>query len=206
MVAVDAAVPRPRVEPVPPPPGWADVAIAIPDAVLDLRYATTRNVLGRPFAPARCLLRAHVAARLVRAAATLRAAGDRLVLWDCYRTPGAQAALWAHRPDHRYVAEPHVDARGVPTSGSRHTRGTAVDVSLADVPMPTDHDEFSAAAHRSRALAGDGDAARHARALDAAMTAVGFVGVASEWWHYDVPDGASSPLADLDLVPKEPAP
>lgn len=208
-VVVDAA--RALPPPLPAaPPGWADVTAVIPDAVLDARYAAADNVLGRPFAPARCLLRERVAARLARAATALRVAGYRLVLWDCYRTPAAQAALWAHRPDPRYVAEPRTDGDGRPTAGSRHTRGAAVDVSLADaagVPlaMPTAHDEFSAAAHRSHALAGDGAAARHARALDAAMTRAGFVGVASEWWHYDDPDGASSPLADLDLAPKEPA-
>lgn len=183
------------------PAGWTDVTALIPDAILDARYASPHNVLGRPFAPARCWLRTTVATRLADAATRLRAAGHRLVLWDCYRTPAAQAALWAHRPDPRYVAEPRFDRAGVLVGGSRHNRGAAIDVSLADLTgapraMPSDHDDFSAAAHRSRALAGAGAAAANARALDAAMRAAGFAPVATEWWHFEDPAAAAA-LADL---------
>ncbi|MEZ4365911.1 MAG: M15 family metallopeptidase [Kofleriaceae bacterium] len=85
-------------------------------------------------------------------------------------------------------------------------RGAAVDVSLADergaaLAMPTDHDDFSPAAGRARALAGADPRAERARRLDEAMRAAGFEGIASEWWHFQVLDGERFALADLPLPP-----
>jgi D-alanyl-D-alanine dipeptidase len=180
-----------------------DVAAAIPDAVLDLRYATADNFTGVALYPvARCVLRRAVAARLARAAAALRVAGRRLLLWDCYRPASIQRALWARVPDPRYVARPIDDAAGRPIDGSRHSRGAAVDLGLVDVDgaavaLPTRFDEFSAAAHRDRALRGAAGA--EARRLDAAMRGAGFVGIPTEWWHYDAPDAGRFMLADAPL-------
>ncbi len=160
-----------------------DVAEVIPDAVIDLRYATADNITGEVLYPrATCKLRRAVAVRLARAAKSLRAERRRLVLWDCYRPDAIQAALWERMPDPRYVADPKI--------GSRHNRGAAVDVALADeegalLAMPTAFDDFSAAAHRKRALRGA--KGTEARRLERAMTKAGFVGLATEWWHFDAP-------------------
>ena len=129
-----------------------DVAGVIPDAVLDLRYATADNFTGAVLYPkATCKLRRAVAARLARAAAALRAQGRRLLVWDCYRPAAIQRELWRRVPDPRYVADP--------ARGSVHGRGAAIDLGLADargvpVALPTAFDDFSPAAHRARALAG----------------------------------------------------
>ena len=185
-----------------PPAGWTDVAAAVPDAVLDLRYATAHNLTGAPLYPvARCLLRDAVAARLARAARLLAARGHRLVMWDCYRPASMQLELWRRVPDPRFVAEPRFTADGRPVSGSRHSRGAAVDISLADrvgAPrsMATDHDDFGPAASGARAT---GDAARWLADLRTAMTAAGFTALASEWWHFDATDAMAYPLADEPL-------
>ena len=89
-----------------------------------------------------------------------------------------------------------------PKLGSRHSRGAAVDVALADaegalLAMPTAFDDFSAAAHRKRALAGAKGA--EARRLDRAMRAAGFRAMPTEWWHFDAPDSAKYPLSDAPL-------
>ncbi|MBZ0238690.1 MAG: D-alanyl-D-alanine carboxypeptidase family protein, partial [Deltaproteobacteria bacterium] len=121
--------------PVTPAPraGWVDVSVRIPDAVIDMRYATADNFTGTVLYPvARCLVRAEVAERLAAAADTLRAQGHRLVFWDCYRPASIQRELWRRVPDRRYVAEPTFDDTGTPVGGSKHSRGAAVDVSLAD--------------------------------------------------------------------------
>ena len=173
----------------------------IPDAVLDIRYATADNFTRAPLYPAaRCLLRRDVAARLARAADALRAESRRLLLWDCYRPASVQRELWRRVPDTRYVAEPRFNADGTPLSGSRHSRAAAVDIGLvaadgAAVTLPTAHDDFSPRAHRKRAL----PASEEARRLDRAMTGAGFVGMPTEWWHYDAPDWASYPLLDQPL-------
>ena len=185
----------------PPPPvaqndgDLIDVAPLIPDAVIDMRYATADNFTGKAVYPiARCKLRRGVAERLVVAARTLRAQHRRLLVWDCYRPTSIQEAFWKLVPDERYVADPK--------KGSRHGRGAAVDVALVDdagnpVVLPTKFDEFSEAAHRDHALAGDRGA--EARTLEAAMTAAGFVGMPTEWWHFDAPDATKYPLSNEPL-------
>jgi D-alanyl-D-alanine dipeptidase len=188
--------------PEPRPPGLAesdldlvDVAPLVPDAIVDMRYATADNFTGKQLYPvARCKLRRSVAVRLVEAVQALRREHRRLVLWDCYRPSSIQELMWKLVPDERYVANPR--------KGSRHGRGAAVDVALADeggrlLVMPTAFDEFSAAAHRDRALASEKGA--EARLLDTAMTAAGWVGLPTEWWHFDAPDATKYPLSDEPL-------
>jgi D-alanyl-D-alanine dipeptidase len=175
-----------------------DVAARIPDAVLDVRYATAANVTGQPLYPvARCLLLAPVAARLARVAERLRSSGYRLVLYDCYRPLSVQRALWAAVPRVGYVADP--------ATGSHHNRGAAVDVSLADlggrpVAMPTDFDAFGPNA-RAGATAGLSMVVmRNRRRLREAMEAEGFAINPAEWWHFDAPEAAGAPLLDVPLA------
>jgi len=174
------------------PADLVDVAAVIPDAVLDLRYATADNFTGVVlYAKATCKLRRGVAERLAKAAKALRADDRRLLIWDCYRPTSVQAALWKRVHDPRYVADPKL--------GSVHSRGAAVDVGLVDakgaaVTLPTAFDDFTKAAHRDHALIGDRGA--EARRLEAAMRDAGFVGLPTEWWHFDAPDAAKYPLAD----------
>ena len=179
----------------PRPDDLVDVSAVIPDAVLDLRYATADNFTGAVLYPrAVCKLRRAVAARLAVAAEALRAQDRRLLLWDCYRPSSIQERFWKLVPDPRYVANPAV--------GSRHSRGAAVDVALVDaagrpVALPTKFDEFSEAAHRPRALAGPRGA--EARRLEVAMVAAGFLGMPTEWWHFDAPDSADYALSNEPL-------
>lgn len=199
-----SAPPRPT-EPAPQDDDFVEVVALIPNAVLDLRYATEHNFTKRQLYPvARCLLRRAVAARLAKVAARLAEHDRRLLLWDCYRPASIQQALWDLVPDPRYVAKPTFAADGTPLAGSRHSRGAAVDVALADrdgqpLPMPTDHDDFSAAAQPRRAhrAARGGD---DARLLAEAMTAEGFAPIASEWWHFDAQDAARYPFSDQPLT------
>jgi D-alanyl-D-alanine dipeptidase len=184
-----AAGPRER------PAELVEIGTIIPDAVLDLRYATADNFTGKQVYPvARCRLRRAVATRLAQAAKALRTQHRHLLLWDCYRPSSIQEQFWKLVPDERYVANPK--------QGSRHSRGAAVDVALVDdegksVRLPTPFDDFSEAAHRDHALVGA--AGIEARRLEAAMQAAGFIGLPTEWWHFDAPDAASFPLSDDPL-------
>ncbi len=182
---------------------FVDLAAVVPDAVFDLRYATANNFTHQQLYPvARCLLRRAVAARLARVAERLRRQERRLVLWDCYRPASIQQALWKLVPDPSFVARPTFAADGTPIGGSRHSRGAAVDLALADaagqlLPMPTDHDDFSAAAASRRAHAGARGA--EAKRLAAAMIAEGFSPIASEWWHFDDPAAARFGFSNTPL-------
>jgi D-alanyl-D-alanine dipeptidase len=181
----------------PAAPALIDVAGLVPDALLDLRYATAANLTGRPLYPvARCLLLRPVADRLVAAAARLRAQGLRIILYDCYRPLSVQRLLWAAMPRVGFVADP--------ATGSHHNRAAAVDLALADragrpLPMPTGFDQFGP---RARAGAVEGippEALRNRRTLRAAMEAAGFQVNPAEWWHFDAPEAAGAALLDLPL-------
>ncbi|HEY6099642.1 MAG TPA: M15 family metallopeptidase, partial [Anaeromyxobacter sp.] len=162
------------------PPSLADVAREIPDAVPDLRYATERNLAGRPLYPAaaRCLLLRPVADRLARAAARLRGLGFRLRLYDCYRPLAVQRELWRRFPRPGFVADPRY--------GSNHNRAAAVDVGLAapdgaELELPTPFDTFEP---RAGAFATEGvspAARRHRDLLRRAMEAEGFRASRREW-------------------------
>ncbi len=171
------------------------VTSVIPDAVIDLKYATTDNFTGQIlYSSSVCKLRRAVVARLAKAAVQLRAQNRRLLIWDCYRPTPVQQVLWDTATDRRYVANPKY--------GSRHSRGAAVDLAIVDmdggpVTQPTKFDEFSKAAHRVHALAGDHGI--EAKRLEAAMKKAGFIGIPLEWWHFDAPDSAKYPLSDEPL-------
>jgi D-alanyl-D-alanine dipeptidase len=97
-------------------------------------------------------------------------------------------------PDPRYVANPK--------TGSRHSRGAAVDVALVDragrpVVLPTKFDEFSTASHRAHALVGPRGV--EAKRLADAMIAAGFIGMPTEWWHFDAPESAEYALSNEPL-------
>lgn len=179
----------------PKPTDLIDVTTAIPDAILDIRYATKDNVTGGVRYPkAACKLRRAVVDKLIKAADALRTQERRLVLWDCYRPLSIQKALWKKVPDPRYVADPSI--------GSKHNRGAAVDLAVVDkdgkpVVLPTKFDEFTKQAHRDRALRGPNG--KEAKRLEDAMLAAGFTAMPTEWWHFDASDAANYALSDAPL-------
>lgn len=171
-----------------------EVATLIPDAIIDLRYATSDNFMKRAVYPtgAKCLLLERSAKLLAKAAERLRASGFRLRLYDCYRPSHVQYELWKVMPVPGYVADPKV--------GSNHSRGGAVDVSLCTleggaVEMPSSYDFFGKAAHHSFTQ-GTVKSRANRDTLRAAMEAAGFKRNPMEWWHYDLPDAAGLPLRD----------
>ena len=160
----------------------------VPGLVLEIRYATEQNITGKKiYADRRAWLREETIRKLAQVARELEEKGYRLVLWDGWRPASAQKALWAAKPDGRFLTPPN--------RISRHTRGTSVDVSLADrngkiLEMPSDHDEFTDRADEDFSDVPK-EVAQRARLLRKAMFRAGFSGVPDEWWHYDLRDWAS---------------
>lgn len=156
---------------------------AIKGIQIDLRYATERNITGKPFYPSGIAwLRPEAARQLTKVQRDLKKHKLQLVIWDAWRPPWAQQVLWDAYPDPTFVAPP--------SKISRHARGTTVDVGLADldgrlVPMPTDFDVFTKKADHHLEDVGQ-PARRHTEILRALMFKHGFSGVPDEWWHYDL--------------------
>lgn len=186
-----------------PESSFVNIKTVDPTIVVDLRYASERNVTHRVLYPSHmpALVRAGVAERLVAAQKFLRARGFGLKIWDAYRPRSAQAQLWELTHQTTFVADPN---GGV---GSLHTRGVAVDVTLVDswgrdVPMPTDFDNFTAAA--VLVYRGDNPSVRfNLQMLQRAMGRTGFYGLRNEWWHFCAEDWAKySPMADGETAPQ----
>jgi D-alanyl-D-alanine dipeptidase len=169
-------------------PELVDIGKMDPTVVIDLRYATDRNLTHRPLYPSQmpALLRPSVAERLVAAQKFLRAQGFGLKIWDAYRPMRAQRLLWQLAPNGSYVADPKSSV------GSMHTRGVAVDATLVDkagreVAMPTDFDSFTPAA--MIVYQGDNALVRsNLNLLQRAMARSGFYGLRTEWWHFAAED------------------
>ena len=86
-----------------------------------------------------------------------------------------------------------------PAAGLRCS-GTAVDLTLVDrrgreLPMPTDFDDFRAAAHQNAAGISP-ERAANARRLRQAMERRGFQAFATEWWHFDWHDWQRLPVVE----------
>ena len=176
------------------PEPLVEVTTLIPDAVVDLRYATADNFMKKQVYPAdaRCLLLERSARQLKAAADVLREKGFRLRLYDCYRPHHVQFELWKVMPVPGYVAEPK--------KGSNHNRGGAVDLGLVslegkDVEFPSAYDHFGKEAHHKYAD-GTRTALANRELLRTTMEGVGFKKNPMEWWHYDLPDASKYPLRD----------
>ncbi len=186
------------------PADWIDVKTLIPELLLDIRYASNQNFTNTSLYPvSTCLLRYAVAKDLASVQEELKRMKLQLLIWDCYRPFSIQELLWEKVSDPRYVAKP-VRKNGKPAKGSKHNRGAAIDLSLADhlghpLPMPTDHDDFSSRAQRGWTQGISAEAISNAQRLNKVMQRHGFVGIRSEWWHYDHRSWRKHPLSEHPL-------
>jgi zinc D-Ala-D-Ala dipeptidase len=175
-----------------------DARSYLPHAVFDLRYATADNFTHQAVYPAAvCLLRRSTAEKLAAVETQLEKQNLRLKIFDCYRPLSVQRRFWSLVPDERYVADP--------AKGSRHNRGAAVDLTLvraddnAELDMGTGFDNFTERAHRSYRNFPPA-VLQHRDQLETAMQAHGFIGLPTEWWHFDDTDWQRYPVSDRPLT------
>jgi len=173
--------------------GLVDVREAIPDIVVDLRYATAQNVAGRPIYPRLmpCLLRASTVERLKNAQATLRQQGYGIRIWDAWRPPEAQQVLYSHGGRTGMFLAPS-------TGWSRHCGGISLDATLVDREgreqrMPTYFDEDLEKA-ASTIRPNDPEVQRNLDLLHPAMRSAGLKPLTGEWWHFDDEDFLHHPV------------
>ncbi len=166
---------------------------------LSLAYATAANFTGKPiYAHARCYLHPDAALLLHDAVAIAERFGHRLKIFDGFRPAEAQQILWDACPNPEFLADPK--------KGSPHSRGVAIDLTLADrtgkeLDMGTPFDAFTPLSHH-----GNGeialDVSRNRLFLLGLMTDAGWDFYRNEWWHYQLFDAKRYPLlheADLGL-------
>jgi D-alanyl-D-alanine dipeptidase len=188
----------------PPQLGTAGVPTRQPDLVelisldptlrLDIRYATSNNLVGRPvYDEARAFLQRPAAEALLRAHQSLKKHGYGLLIFDGYRPWSVTKIFWEVTPPEkrRFVANPAL--------GSKHNHGCAVDLSLyelktgQEVTMPSAYDEMTERSHPT--YKGGTLEQRAARdLLRKAMEEQGFAVYPIEWWHFDYKDWQQYPI------------
>jgi D-alanyl-D-alanine dipeptidase len=168
-----------------------------PPCLPEVRYATRHNFTGRALYPlARVFLHRDTARALAGVQRELQKRGLGLKVWDAYRPLSVQRKMWNLIRDERYVSNPAKNK-------GRHTRGTAVDVTLIDnlgreLPMPSDFDDFSERAHRDY-QGGTAEERRNRQLLEDVMQKHGFVGYPTEWWHFDLEKWKDYPPLDIAI-------
>jgi D-alanyl-D-alanine dipeptidase len=206
------------------PPNFVFLRDIDPSIAQDIRYASSDNFTGRPlpgYGGAECVLRREVAQALAKAQADLARENLSLKVYDCYRPQRATQAMWrwAHEPETGATRRfyPALDKRtlfsGYIAAYSKHSTGTAVDLTLVRLPLaaaaPFDANArygacsgppaqrapdnsidmgsgFDCFDLKSQAIASNiPKEAAHARAhLRETMRRHGFRNYFREWWHF----------------------
>ncbi|MES2018194.1 MAG: M15 family metallopeptidase [Pseudomonadota bacterium] len=165
---------------------------------VDLRYASADNFVGRDlYSPFDCAwLHRDAALALEQVVAWLaqQRPGCKALILDALRPQRVQEQLWAALDGtglQMYLAEP--------ARGSIHSFGMALDITLLDesgveLDMGTGFDDLTELSQpgMEQALLARGELTQeqiaHRQLLREAMAHGGFVGISSEWWHYDFGD------------------
>lgn len=187
------------------PEGFVDVQSVIPDIVVDLKYYTDHNFVGRRvdgYLAPRCIVSQAAAAALAQVQQALRPFGLGLKVFDAYRPQRAvdHFVRWAaDLADTRTKAEFYPDIEkntlfkdGYIASRSSHSRGSTVDLTIVslvgetagrELDMGTAFDFFGQASWPH--FAGLPAVQRANRMLlSVLMQQHGFKPYREEWWHF----------------------
>ena len=165
---------------------------------IDLAYAGPGNFTGKTiYRRHACYLHPDAEACLIRAVYLAARQGLKLLIYDAFRPAEAQWKLFDHFPDPDFVADPR--------RGSPHSRGVAVDLTLADrlgqpLDLGTHFDDFTPLSHHGA----DGispQAERNRHLLAGIMLAAGWQLYRYEWWHYQLMPCNHYPLLSDNALP-----
>lgn len=168
---------------------------AIPEIILDIRYATTGNFIGKQaYELPMAFAREDVSIALKAVVQELKEENLGLKIFDAYRPYSVTVLFYETFPDTTFVASPF--------TGSRHNRGAAVDVTLVDLStnleldMGTAFDEFSEISHPEfKDL--PKETLENRNKLRKVMEKNGFSIYPTEWWHFDYRDWEKYNILDV---------
>ena len=167
----------------------------IPGIRLDIRYATSNNIMHHPvYHTAAAFLRLPAAKALKDIQQQLKPMGYGLKIYDGYRPYFVTVDFYEAYHDSNFVASPY--------TGSRHNRGCAVDLTLIDLKtgeeleMPTAYDAFTKEASATWPAISE-QARKHRKLLQDVMLQHGFIIYPSEWWHFDFAGWKAYPVMDI---------
>ena len=169
-----------------------EVKEVIPNIELEIKYATSDNFTGQKvYDSDRCYLLDLVVSELVKVQQDLKKMNLGLKIFDGFRPFYVQEKFWAIPSARPFLADPR--------RGGKHTRGTAVDLTLIDLEtkkeldMPSGFDEFTERAASD--YQGATELQKKNRGiLQAVMERHNFQRIKSEWWHFDYKDWQQYPV------------
>ncbi|MBK5241419.1 M15 family metallopeptidase [Clostridium sp.] len=176
--------------------GLVNVANMDSSFIFDLKYATKDNFTKTEVYPLKvCVLQRETALKLISANNEFKKLGYRIKIWDAYRPMYVQKIFWDIVKDEKFVANPK--------NGSRHNKGTAVDITLVDdlgieLKMPSKFDDFSDKACRNNESM-DEEERKNINLLTEVMKRHGFITIDSEWWHFDDINHYKYEITDINL-------
>jgi len=131
------------------PKGFVDIKDVIPSVVLDIRYFTNHNFVGKKvdgYNAPKCILTKEAAEALLNVQKELEKFHLSLKIYDCYRPKRAVAHFvrWAKDIEDTKTQEefyPTIDKKNLFKDGyiaeySSHSRGSTVDLTIVPVPVP----------------------------------------------------------------------
>ena len=188
------------------PSDFVMLSDAVPDAILEIRYYSSYNFVGRRidgYEEPLALLTKEAASALKEVSDELVEKGYRLKIFDAYRPQRAVTDFmnWALDPDDTLMKEyfyPELDKevlfpRGYIDEHSGHSRGSTVDLTLFDmttqkeVDMGGTFDYFGELSHPDYKDITE-EQYNNRMILREAMLAHGFKPLKEEWWHFTLED------------------
>ncbi|HSI68900.1 MAG TPA: M15 family metallopeptidase [Gillisia sp.] len=184
------------------PNGFVYVRDVIPDVVVEMRYNTHNNFVGRPIEGYKgnyAVLAEPAAKALKKVQEELKQDGYCLKIFDAYRPQRAvnQFISWARQPGdtltkqefYPEVPKNELFERGYIASRSGHSRGSTVDLGVIDantgeaLEMGSPYDFFGSISHHDTSLISQ-EHRENRQYLKNIMRKHGFVAYPQEWWHY----------------------
>ncbi|MDR6196502.1 M15 family metallopeptidase [Siphonobacter sp. SORGH_AS_0500] len=187
--------------------GLVDIQKVDPSLLVDLKYSTTDNFVKKDVygCITRCYLQPDVAQKLKKAQEHLRKnhPNYRLLVYDGVRSRKVQWKLWEALP--QYAPKYRTNYVAHPTRGSIHNYGCAVDLTVAtadgkalDMGTPFDFFGNEAYPRKEDEMLRQGkitkEHVKNRQILRDAMQAGGFMGITSEWWHFNAMSLAQAKL------------
>ena len=172
-----------------------DIQAFNPHVLVDMRYATQHNPLGKAIYPShKIYIDGYVATRLGRVQRELAREGLGLIIYEGYRPPSVQAILDAHREKHSHHCYQFDDS-------GHYRKALGVDVSIyySDcqlLELPTPWGEDGARAYQDYPYL-PAHVYHNRMILEKYMKRHGFVPMRERWWHFDLKGWEMAP--DLNL-------
>lgn len=185
---------------------FVEVKSLIPDALLDIRYFSNHNFVGKPiegYKDSVALMTREGAEALKKAADELREKGYRIKIYDAYRPDDAVQHFrrWVGDMKDQKMKEefyPEVEKEvlfkeGYISSRSKHCHGSTVDLSICDldgndIDMGGHFDLFSETSHSDHTESLTEEQCGNRAILRSAMENNGFKIAGTEWWHFSLID------------------